>query len=401
LLRFYDPQEGCITLDGYNIKELNIKWLRSHIGYVGQEPILFAGTIGDNIAYGLNGDDANEQLLLSSGRQEEASNNKREELMAKVIAAAKLANAHDFISKLPQGYDTDVGSNGVAMSGGQKQRIAIARALIKKPAVLLLDEATSALDATSEKIVQQSIDALARNKAQTTIIIAHRLSTIRNADKIVVVNSGEVVETGKHDELIAKNGKYADLVRLQMSEPGNDEEDDIVEGKAAKEIEEEEEVAMVKEIQAKDNMEPLNAVVLANDDPPSHHLASIRSEVGNVESVKQEELAKAEKNLAVKKIREIIFRYPELIAIGCTGAIFYGGIFPAWGLILAKSEAMFFSTDPVQIREKASLYCCLFIMFGVIHFFAAIGNYYGNVSVRSLSLLLLFFLLIVSFVLMF
>jgi ABC-type multidrug transport system fused ATPase/permease subunit len=133
-----------------------------------------------------------------------------------VIEASKAANAHDFISTFPQQYDTDVREGSIMVSGGQKQRIAIARALIKKPAVLLLDEATSALDALSERVVQQSIDALAQSKAQTTIIIAHRLSTIRNADKIIVVDGGEVVEEGTHDDLVTRSdGLYKQLWEKQ------------------------------------------------------------------------------------------------------------------------------------------------------------------------------------------
>jgi ATP-binding cassette subfamily B (MDR/TAP) protein 1 len=177
LLRFYDPIAGKICIDGLDIKTLNIKWLRSQLGYIGQEAVLFAGTIGDNIAYGLDPDIVKKPLTSGKHESSKDANSSRKlsdnpELMEQVVAAARLANAHDFISEFPQGYETDVGSNGVAMSGGQKQRIAIARALIKKPAVLLLDEATSALDANSERIVQQSIDKLAQSKAQTTVISA-------------------------------------------------------------------------------------------------------------------------------------------------------------------------------------------------------------------------------------
>ena len=202
LLRFYDPLSGSVLLDNVDIRALNVRWLRNCMGYVGQEPVLFAGTIAENIAYGID--------KKVDGVQDAQA------LRIRVENAAKLANAHEFISAFPLGYDTDVGANGGSMSGGQKQRIAIARALIKQPSVLLLDEATSALDAASERIVQQSIDKLQESKAQTTIIIAHRLSTIRNADRIAVVSDGKIKELGTHDELLALNGLYSDLVSLQM-----------------------------------------------------------------------------------------------------------------------------------------------------------------------------------------
>jgi len=213
LLRFYDPLSGSITVDGHNIQSLNTRWLRSQIGYVGQEPCLFSGTIYDNIADGIDWE------ISKSQRNPE---NEKE----RVVAAAKLANAHDFIMKFPNGYSTDVGSNGVSLSGGQKQRIAIARAIVKNPPILLFDEATSALDNASEKLVQESIDALGRARGQTTIIIAHRLSTIRHADKIAMVAEGKIAELGTHEELMSLNGLYADLVRVQveaLDEQGTDQ----------------------------------------------------------------------------------------------------------------------------------------------------------------------------------
>ena len=156
--------------------------------------MLFSGSITENISYGKEG----------ASKEE-------------IVAAAKMANAHDFVSAFPDGYDTQVGEKGIQLSGGQKQRIAIARAIIRDPKILILDEATSALDNTSERIVQEALDNLLKLKKRTTIVIAHRLTTIRNADKIVVLSDGKVVEEGNHDDLFAKNGQYATLVKLQMS----------------------------------------------------------------------------------------------------------------------------------------------------------------------------------------
>lgn len=191
--RFYDPSSGSISLDGTDLRELSVPWLRDNIGLVSQEPILFARTIFDNIAYGLPG--ATEE---------------------DIIRVAKSANAHDFISQFPNGYYTQVGDKGAQLSGGQKQRIAIARVLLKNPKILLLDEATSALDSESEYVVQKALDSLMGKGNRTTIVIAHRLSTIRNADLIAFVKDGKVVETGTHDELVNTSGsEYAKLVAAQ------------------------------------------------------------------------------------------------------------------------------------------------------------------------------------------
>ncbi|KAA8530347.1 hypothetical protein F0562_005056 [Nyssa sinensis] len=188
--RFYDPNQGQILLDNVDIKTLQLRWLRDQIGLVNQEPALFATTILENILYG-----------------------KPDATMAEVEAAASAANAHSFITLLPDGYNTQVGERGCQLSGGQKQRIAIARAMLKNPKILLLDEATSALDAGSESIVQEALDRLMVGR--TTVVVAHRLSTIRNVDTIAVIQQGQVVETGTHEELIAKAGTYASLIRFQ------------------------------------------------------------------------------------------------------------------------------------------------------------------------------------------
>lgn len=180
-------------MDGIDIKELNVAYLRSLIGYVGQEPTLFATTIAGNIKYG-----------------------KPDATHEEIEAAARSANAHDFITSFPDGYDTQVGDKGAQLSGGQKQRIAIARVLIASPTILLLDEATSALDSESEMVVQDALDNVVAESKRTTIVIAHRLSTIRNADSIAVVSDGRIVEQGTHDELMANEaGHYFSLVSKQ------------------------------------------------------------------------------------------------------------------------------------------------------------------------------------------
>ncbi|KAI6697647.1 hypothetical protein NL676_017766 [Syzygium grande] len=194
LQRFYDPDSGHITLDGVDIKQLQLKWLRQQMSLVSQEPVLFNETIRANIAYGKDGDVTEQEIL----------------------AASELANAHQFISGLQQGYDTMVGERGVQLSDGQKQRVAIARAIVKSPKILLLDEATSALDAESEKVVQDALDQVMMNR--TTVVVAHRLSTIKNADMIMVIKNGVIVEKGKHDTLInIQDGFYASLIALQTS----------------------------------------------------------------------------------------------------------------------------------------------------------------------------------------
>uniref|UniRef100_A0A0E0CJU3 MDR-like ABC transporter n=1 Tax=Oryza meridionalis TaxID=40149 RepID=A0A0E0CJU3_9ORYZ len=192
--RFYDPDSGAIFLDGMDLKTLKLTWLRQQIGLVGQEPVLFNGTIRANIAY---------------GKQDQVSEEE-------IVAVAEAANAHRFISSLPHGYDTSVGERGVQLSGGQKQRIAIARAILKDPKVLLLDEATSALDSESERIVQEAQDRVMVGR--TTVIVAHRLSTITGADKIAVIKNGVVAEEGRHGRLLRlPGGAYASLVALQSS----------------------------------------------------------------------------------------------------------------------------------------------------------------------------------------
>ena len=190
--RFYDPTSGKILLDGTDIKEIKVADLRKQMGIVTQETVLFNETVFNNIAYGLP-----------------------DTPMDKVINVAKIANAHEFIENMENGYDTIVGEKGTKISGGQRQRLSIARALLKNPPIMIFDEATSALDNESEVLVQEAIEHLM--KERTTFVIAHRLSTIRNADKIIVMDKGKIVQQGKHDELLAdKAGIYNKLYELQF-----------------------------------------------------------------------------------------------------------------------------------------------------------------------------------------
>jgi ATP-binding cassette subfamily B protein len=190
ICRFYDVSEGSIHVDGLDIRDLRIADYRRHIGLVLQEPFLFFGTIADNIAYG-----------------------KPDATRAEIVAAARAAHAHEFILRLPQAYDSLVGERGQGLSGGERQRISIARALLINPRILIMDEATSSVDTETEQEIQKALDNLVQGR--TTIAIAHRLSTLRRADRLVVMEHGQVVEQGKHDELLARQGAYWRLYEAQ------------------------------------------------------------------------------------------------------------------------------------------------------------------------------------------
>ena len=198
LPRFYDPNSGKIIIDDTDLREFNLQSMRKAMGIVSQDTFLFNDSVKNNIAYG-----------KPSASDEE------------IISAAKRANAYEFISKLPQGLDTQIGDRGVMLSGGQRQRLAIARALVQNPEILILDEATSALDTVSERLVQEAIDDLSRDR--TTLVIAHRLSTVQKADQIAVLDQGRVMEVGTHNELLQKGGYYKRLYLMQFGEKGETE----------------------------------------------------------------------------------------------------------------------------------------------------------------------------------
>uniref|UniRef100_A0A8C2HP28 ABC-type xenobiotic transporter n=1 Tax=Cyprinus carpio TaxID=7962 RepID=A0A8C2HP28_CYPCA len=315
LQRFYDPQEGTVTIDGHDIRSLNVRGLRELIGVVSQEPVLFATTISENIRYG------------------------REDVTQEEIEqAAREANAYDFIMKLPDKFETLVGERGTQMSGGQKQRIAIARALVRNPKILLLDEATSALDAESETIVQAALDKV--RLGRTTIIVAHRLSTIRNADVIAGFQNGEIVELGTHDELMERKGIYQSLVTMQMFKSTEDTE----EGK--------EEMTM-------DEKSP--SVSSLND----RALFRQKSRSGSEKDQQDEEKQTEEENapnisfLTVLKLNQPEWPY---MVVGVLCATINGGLQPAFAVIFSKIIADL-------VRKRTELYSLLFAGIGVVSFF--------------------------------
>ncbi|XP_034915408.1 ABC transporter B family member 15 [Populus alba] len=323
LQRFYDPLGGEILLDGIAIDKLQLKWLRSQIGLVSQEPALFATTIKENILFG-----------------------KETATMDEVVEAAKASNAHNFISQFPQGYSTQVGERGVQLSGGQKQRIAIARAVIKSPRILLLDEATSALDTESERIVQEALDRAAVGR--TTIIIAHRLSTIRNVDVIAVVQDGRVTEIGSHNELIENEyGMYTSLVRLQQTQTEKPFEN-------------------VTTTPVSSSAIPVMKTNRTSSDTSSRRLSRSANSVApsKVSVSAEENVAMEEQKFSAPSfLRLLALNLPEWkqASFGCLGAILFGGVQPVYAFVLGSMVSVFFLKDHNEIKEKIKIYSLFFL----------------------------------------
>ena len=321
LLRFYDVDAGAVVVDGVDVRSCDIAALRSRMGLVAQEPVLFSGTIGENIGYGKDGGATD----------------------GEVVAAAALANAKDFIEGFPDGLATEVGDCGVQLSGGQKQRVAIARALVRDPEVLILDEATSALDAKSERVVQRAIDDVVLAKARTTLVIAHRLSTVRRADKIAVFSSGVVAEEGTHDALMEKRGAYHALVEAQLHDPA-----EAAHGSSAS-------------LADLDDVRVADAEVVAVETAPKAEAAAAK--VAPDDSA-DAAAASTSSGDAVKWLWSIARGDRHFAALGCLGAGIGGATQPLVGYLMAEFIAAFFNTDRGDMRREARFWALMFVAMG-------------------------------------
>ncbi|KAL0418947.1 UNVERIFIED_CONTAM: ABC transporter B family member 11 [Sesamum radiatum] len=340
--RFYDPQDGQVLIDGINLKELQLKWIRSKIGLVSQEPVLFTASIRENIAYGKDGATVEE-----------------------IRRAAELANAAKFIDKLPQGLDTMVGEHGTQLSGGQKQRVAIARAILKDPRILLLDEATSALDAESERIVQEALDRIMVNR--TTIIVAHRLSTVKNANKIAVIHQGKLVEQGTHFELLQDSeGAYSQLIRLQEENRDSEQVDD----------KEKSDITMDSGQRSSQRMSFMRSISRGSSGKgnSSRH-RSLSVTLGLPVTFNVSESAVENSDVTSTKttgrppkvpVRRLAYlnkpEVPVLIA-GAISAIANGAIMPIFGILISSVIKTFFES-PHKLRKDSKFWALMFVVLG-------------------------------------
>ncbi|PWZ22799.1 putative multidrug resistance protein [Zea mays] len=336
LERFYDPSAGEVALDGVDIRRLRLKWLRAQMGLVSQEPALFAMSLRENILFGE--EDATEE---------------------EVVAAAMAANAHSFISQLPQGYDTLVGERGAQMSGGQKQRIAIARAILRSPKILLLDEATSALDTESERVVQEALDVA--SVGRTTILVAHRLSTVRNADSIAVMQSGAVQELGSHSELIAKNGLYSSLVHLQQNRDSSEDTGEAAGTRRASP----------------------SAGQCSSDDSKMAPSASCRSSSARSiigDDARDGENTDEKPRPPVPSFgRLLLLNAPEWkhALVGSSCAVLSGSIQPIFAYGMGCTFSIYYSRDHEEIKDKTEKYAFVFLALVGISFLLNIGQHYS------------------------
>ncbi|CAO2203277.1 unnamed protein product [Urochloa humidicola] len=326
--RFYDPQLGDVLIDGINLKEFQLRWIRSKIGLVSQEPVLFAASIKENIAYGK--DNATDQ---------------------EIRAAAELANAAKFIDKMPQGFDTSVGEHGTQLSGGQKQRIAIARAILKDPRILLLDEATSALDAESERIVQEALDRVMTNR--TTVIVAHRLSTVRNADTIAVIHQGTLVEKGPHNELLRDpEGAYSQLIRLQEANRQDNRKGDS-NARSGKQM------SINK-----------SASRRSSRDNSSHHSFSVPfgMPIGiDIQDGSSKLCDEMPQEVPLSRLASLNKPEIPVLILGSIASVISGVIFPIFAILLSNVIKAFYE-PPHLLRKDSQFWSSMFLVFGAVYF---------------------------------
>ncbi|XP_071811441.1 ATP-dependent translocase ABCB1-like isoform X2 [Apostichopus japonicus] len=350
--RYYDPVSGSVKLDGLDIKDLNVHWLRKNIGVVSQEPILFGTSIAENIRYG--------RLDVSEEQ---------------IHQAAKEANAYDFIMELPEKFETLVGERGAQLSGGQKQRVAIARALVRNPKILLLDEATSALDSESEGIVQAALEQV--QAGRTTIVIAHRLSTIKNSDKICAIQNGVVVEEGTHAELMDRpDGVYAQLVKQQQTKEVSEVEDEAKEEITDDEEDEEEGEKELTEKESLDKNRPSSFKMkrstsrASGGKSPTKRLmsqASVKSDAS--EHANEDNDEEVLQYFSWGRIMKMNSSEWYLMVIGFIASAFNGGVQPAFAIIFSRVLRIY-GGPPDEIWEGITFFCVFLAALGVVALFS-------------------------------
>ncbi|KAL5700418.1 ABC-type xenobiotic transporter [Ranunculus cassubicifolius] len=336
--RFYDPQAGEILIDSINLKEYQLRWIREKMGLVGQEPVLFASTIKDNIAYG-----------------------KDNSTIKEIKAAAELANAATFIDKLPQGLETMVGDNGTQLSGGQKQRVAIARAILRNPRILLLDEATSALDTESERSVQEALDRIMTSR--TTIVVAHRLSTVKNSHMIAVVCNGKIVEKGPHSELVKLSGTYSQLISLQEEKKATSNYHDKP-------------VCTLGSPRRLPHCVSLKEPSGVQYSSSTLHLPAV-VKVDEIEPAELTDGQTPQQSKDVPLRRLINLNRPEfpMLILGCVFAVINGSVLPVFGLLFSNMIEKFYEM-PDKLRKDSTFYMKMFVALGFVSLIASTARSY-------------------------
>ncbi|KAG8077649.1 hypothetical protein GUJ93_ZPchr0007g4641 [Zizania palustris] len=336
--RFYDPQAGEILIDGINIKSLRLDWIRGKIGLVSQEPLLFMTSIKDNITYG-----------------------KEDATIEEIRKAAELANAANFIDKLPDGYDTMVGQRGAQLSGGQKQRIAIARAIIKNPKILLLDEATSALDVESERIVQEALNRIVMDR--TTLVVAHRLTTVRNADCISVVQQGKIVEQGPHDELVKNpDGAYSQLIRLQES---REEEEQKLDHTVSDSRSKSRSLSLMRSIsRGSAGNSSRHSLTLPFGLPGSVELLE-GNDPNVMEQTDQGGDGEVQKKAPIGRLASLNKPEVPILLLGSLAAGVHGVLFPMFGVMISSAIKTFFEPAD-KLKKDSSFWGLMCVVLGII-----------------------------------